>query len=152
MPVKKSLVEVAREFGEQIGEVHDPIKPERLDTYVDGYRTGLHTLIPALSKDPAIAAIALHGAVIFNEHGVVRLIMQKGTAHAADWPALKSSILVYTNAHGAVKMLEDHSLQDVLVAAVVANYTLVHEQQSRSWLQQASEDEKEVAQDAVAYG
>jgi hypothetical protein len=113
-----------KDFRDQVKAATNPRKPEILKEVIGGYRDGIGSLIPALSADPLMAAMAFHQQIRFVTPRVANEISERDTVLTGDWPALKESVTLRIEAHAAVKTLEDAGLQDILVFAFVMNYKL----------------------------
>ena len=134
----KELRTVASELREQVEEVTDPNDPTKLPQYTATLRDGIDSLVPLLSDDPTMAALAFHGQIKFVNKKPIVEVLERNEALAEDWPAVKQSIRVRPEAHGAVKLLEEANLQEVLVIAVVANFK--HKQRQ---VEHAAQEEEE---------
>ena len=119
----KSANAVARELREQVEEATDPKDPSKLQQYTGGIRDGIEALVPMLTEDPTMAALAFHGQIQFVDRRTIALI-ENGKPSKEDWAVLKKAIHMRPQAHTAVKVLEEADLMNVLVIAVMANFKL----------------------------
>ena len=136
----KKLTVVAAELREQVEEATDPKDPKRLPQYTASLRDGIDSLVPMLTDDPTMAALAFHNQIRFDDQSVLNGIVDRDMASEGDWPLLKRAIQMRPDAHKAVKTLEQAGLEAVLVTAVVANFKL---KQLRRAQREALEEQEE---------
>lgn len=120
----KSLRTIAQELREQVEEATDPKDPSKLKNYTASLRDGIDALVSLLTDDPTLAALALHGQIKFEKPQMAVELAERGGIVKDDWLLVKPTILVRPAAHAAVKAMETAGLEEVLAAAVVANFML----------------------------
>ncbi len=120
----KTLRKIAEELREQIEEATDPKDPSKLKEYTASLRDGMEALASLLPDDPTLAALALHGQSKFEKPQFVQELAERGVVVKDNWLLVKPTILVRPTAHATVKAMETAQLEEVLAAAVVANFIL----------------------------
>ncbi len=140
----KTLKKIAEELREQVEEATDPKDPSKLANYTASLRDGMDSLVSLLADDPTIAALAFNGQIKFEKTQFVQELADRGGIVRDDWLLVKPTILVRPAAHAAVKALETAQLEDVLAAAVVANFIL-----SRNRKQQNEKKEEEETHESI---
>ena len=135
----KTLRKIAQELREQVEEATDPKEPSKLRDYTQSLRDGMDSLVSLLSEDPTIAALALHGQIKFEKTQFVQELAERGVVVKDDYLLVKPLILVRPAAHAAVKAMETAQLEEVLAAAVVANFILA----TNKTAQKAQKEEEE---------
>lgn len=138
----KKLSDVVCELREQIEEATDPKNPNKLLGYTEALRDGMSSIITELNDDPTLAALAFHGQIKFVNKRAVEAISERNNISQDDWKSLKEAISVRPGAHKAVKLLEEASLQGVLVIAVIANFKLKEQRHAESAAQEEGEYEQ----------
>ena len=136
---KKGIKTVVNELREQVEELMDPKDPTRLSRYTADLRGGIDSLVSLLEEDPTMVALAFHGQIKFKGKREIATMSERSRFVKDDWDFVKKAILMHTEAHKAVKILEEANLQEVLVIAVIANFKLKQRKASETVLKEEDE-------------